>query len=188
MVKEARKTVLRMRMRHAPGKHDQPDMADGARLVAAQSLPTALLASLVAIGLFCVFWVAISDLFGRVFPWLTVALGFLVGSAVRRGGLGIDWRFPLLAAVMTVIGSLFALIVLAASYTASDLNTNVFKVLWNVTANTWPVFFAEVVNIADVVYALSGAALAAFLANRRLSRSEYHAVRVWKEGHSRVEG
>jgi hypothetical protein len=48
---------------------------------------------------------------------------------------------------------------------------------------TWPVFFAEVISAADIVFGLFAAAIAAFYANRRLSRSEYSALRKWQEGH-----
>ena len=46
---------------------------------------------------------------------------------------------------------------------------------------TWPVFFDEVLTIADGFYAVVGAGLAAFYSNRRLTRSEYLALRLWHE-------
>jgi hypothetical protein len=49
------------------------------------------------------------------------------------------------------------------------------------------VFFAEVVSAADIVFGLFGAAIAAFYANRRLTRSEYSAWRKWQERRERAE-
>jgi len=46
---------------------------------------------------------------------------------------------------------------------------------------TWPVFFDEVLTIADTFFAVVGAGLAGFYSNRRLSRSEYLALRLWRE-------
>jgi hypothetical protein len=54
-------------------------------------------------------------------------------------------------------------------------------VLRNLTALTWPVFFDEVMTPADLVFALFAAGLAAFYANRRLTRAQYLAVRTWEE-------
>ena len=51
---------------------------------------------------------------------------------------------------------------------------------------TWPVFFAEAISAADVIYAVFGAAAAAFYANRRLLRSEYSALRKWREEQARA--
>jgi len=54
-------------------------------------------------------------------------------------------------------------------------------ILRAVTSMTWPVFFDEAVSSADVVFGLFGAAIAAFYANRRLSRAEFLALRKWQQ-------
>ena len=66
------------------------------------------------------------------------------------------------------------------SYTAETFNTGTLHVLRSVTSMTWPVFFDEVLTAADGFYAALSASLAAFLANRRLSRSQYYALRLWR--------
>jgi hypothetical protein len=43
------------------------------------------------------------------------------------------------------------------------------------------VFFDEVVSAADIIFGLFAAAVAAFYANRQLSRGEYSALRKWRE-------
>ena len=47
----------------------------------------------------------------------------------------------------------------------------------------WPVFFEEALSVVDIIYAFVAAALAAFYANRRLNRAEFHALRTMSDGH-----
>jgi len=172
--------VLRLRKKHGSGTPRDATVADGERLLAAQSLRNALAAGVVAVVIFCVFWVALTALIDRVFPWITALLGAMVGFAVQRAGRGIDWRYPLLAAALALFGAVLANIVLAASTTANIFDTSTLRILQAVTSMTWPVFFDEVMTAADGFYAVVAAALAAFLANRRLSRSEYYALRLMR--------
>ena len=46
---------------------------------------------------------------------------------------------------------------------------------------TWPVFFTEAMAPADAAYALIGAAVAAFYANHRLDRTEFLALRKFRQ-------
>lgn len=170
--------VLRLRKKHGSGTPREATVADGERLLGAQSLRNALVAGVVAVAIFCVLWVALTVLIDRVFPWITVLLGAMVGFAVQRAGRGVDWRYPLLAALLALAGAVLANIVLAASTTADIFDTSTLYVLKSVTSMTWPVFFDEVMTAADGFYAVVAAALAAFLANRRLSRSQYYALRL----------
>jgi len=112
---------LRLRKRHGSGTRKDVTSADGRKLVQAQSVRNAIVAGLIAVIIFSLFWIVLTELTNRVFPWLTVVLGFLVGHGVRLAGRGTDWRFPVIAAVMTIAGSLAANIVLAASVTAEVL-------------------------------------------------------------------
>lgn len=177
---------LRLRKKHGSGKHRNASASDGARLAAEQSLLKAVVAALIAIVVFCALWVALSSLTERVFPWMTIALGAMLGFAVRRAGRGVDWRFPAVAAALTLAGSLIGNIAIAAAYTAESFDTGMLQILRAVTSMTWPVYFDEVLNAADALYAVFAAGLAAFLANRRLSRAEFYALRVWRaesDGH-----
>lgn len=174
-------SILRLRKRHGAGVARTVSAADGERLVRAQSLPAALLAGVVAIAIYCVLWIALTSLLDRVLPWLTLLLGAMVGFSVQRAGRGVDWRYPLLAAVLALAGAIVANIVVAASTTADIFDTGTLHILRAVTSMTWPVFFDEVFTAADVFYAAFAAALAAFLANRRLSRAQYYALRLWRQ-------
>lgn len=181
MNKEQQPSVLRLRKRHDPGAHERPTAADGARLVRAQSVWQGLLAGLAAVAVFVLLWALVTDLQGRLLPWFTLLLGVLVGLAVRRGGQGFDWRFPSLAALITLAGALIGIIVIAAGTTADELETSTWVVLRNVTTWTWPVFFDEVLTATDVIYACAGAAIAAWFSVRRLDRRQYQAVRLYEE-------
>ena len=172
---------LRLRKKHGEGNKVDISAADGARLVHAQSFGSAVIASLVAVVLFCVAWIALTALTNRVFPWMTVILGVVIGLLIRRAGKGVDWRFPTLAAVMAIGGSIISNIVLAASTTAAEYDTGTLQILQAVTSMTWPVFFDEVWNIADGFYAIVAAGVAAFFANTRLTRTQFHALRLWRE-------
>ena len=172
--------LLRLRRKHGEGQPLDVSAADGASLVRAQSLRNAVVASLIVFILFCVAWIALTSMTGRVFPWLTVVLGWLNGVAVRRLGRGVDWRFPLLAGIATLLGCVGSNIVLAASTTAAEFGTGTLDILRAVTTMTWPVFFDEVWNIGDTFYAAFSAGLAAVLAPRRLTRREYFALRLWR--------
>ena len=173
--------VLRLRKKHAPGAHERPTPADGKRIIDAQSVRHAFLAALIVVLVFSLLWVLVSDLFERVLPWLSMVLGLLVGIAVRRAGQGLDWRFPTIAGVMVLLGALLGNIVISAATSAREFDTNIFIILANVTTYTWPVFFDEVMNAADLVYALFGAGIAAAYSLRRLTRREFQAVRIYRE-------
>jgi hypothetical protein len=172
---------LRLRRKHGEGRKTDVTAADGARLVRAQSFRNAVIAGLIALVVFCVLWVSLSSLTNRIFPWMTVVFGGMLGIAIRRAGRGLDWRLPALAAAMAIVGSVISNIVLAASTTAAEYGTGTLHILQAVTSMTWPVFFDEVWNVADGFYAVVAAGLAGFLANRRLTRSEFYALRLWRE-------
>ena len=180
MTNKPHKSVLRLPKKHR-GAADRAGQVDVRRLLDEQSMRDALAASLIVIILFSLLWAMLSTLVNRIFPWMTIVLGVVIGLVVRRAGRGLDWRFPVLAAVLTLVGAVASNVIVAAAFTADELGTSTFTILRAVTSMTWPVFFAEVVSAADIVYALFGAATAAFYANRRLMRSEYSALRKWRE-------
>jgi len=174
------KSVLRLRKKHT-GTAAEGSAEDGEQLVRDQSLRNAFYAGLVVVIAFSVLWALTSTILNRIWPWLTLVMGIFIGLAVRRAGKGIDWRFPVLASVLAVIGALMGNIVVAAAFTARALETSTLTILRAVTAMTWPVFFAEAISPSDIVYALFGAAIAAFYANRRLNRSDFLALRKWEQ-------
>ena len=171
---------LRLRKKHGDGQQPEATASDGARILRAQSLRNAVMAGLIVTFAFCALYLATASLTGRVFAWMTVALGYLLGMAIRHAGRGVDWRFPALATAFALCGSVLSNVVLAASTTAAEFGTGTLDILRAVTAMTWPVFFDEVWNIGDTFYAVLSAGLAAFLAPRRLTRTEFYALRMWR--------
>ena len=177
--------VLRLPRRHSRDNATPPDPGEGPRLVRQQSLRGAVLASLIVVIAFSAAWALLSVAIGRVFPWMTLVQALLIGLAVRRAGRGIDWRFPTVAAIAATSGALIGNIVVAAAFTAGEFDTGTMTILRSVTAMTWPVFFDEVMTGADLFYAIAGAGLAAFYANRRLGRQQYLALRSWQQQQER---
>jgi len=181
MSEEQPKQVLRLPKRHSRDRAARPDAEAGARLVQAQSLRAAIIAAMLAIIAFGALWVILSTALDRVFPWMTVVQGAIIGLAVRRAGRGLDWRFPVVAAATAVVGALAGNVLVAASFTAAEFDTSILAVLWAATDFTWPVFFDEVLTPADVIYALAAAGVAAYYANRRLTRDQYASYRAWRQ-------
>ncbi len=173
-------SIFGLRKRHDPKVSRAPTAADAQLLVEAQSVRGAVVASLIVVIGFSILWAMLSVLIGRIFPWMTVIMGIIIGLAVRRAGLGLDWRFPVIAASFALLGSLGGNIVVAAAFTAPELGTDTLTVLSAVTVMTWPVFFDEVMTPADLIFALVSGTVAAFYANRRLTRAEYLALRTWE--------
>lgn len=173
--------VLRLRKKHLPKNKREPTPEEGQRLIDAQSMLNAILASVITIIAFGIVWSMLSTLIGSIYPWMTMVMGVFIGLAVRRAGYGLDWRFPVIAAVFAIVGSLAGNVIVAAAFTAPELGTDTLTVLRSLTALTWPVFFDEVMTPADIVFALFAAGIAAFFANRRLTRDQYLALRTLEE-------
>ncbi len=172
---------LRLRKKHSGDGPVRSTAIDGQRLLEIQSIRNAVIAGLLTVLVFSALWVSLTALLDRVFPWFTVVLGFLLGFAIRVAGRGVDWRFPLLAALLAIGGALFANVVVAASTTADEFGVSTVQILQSVTFMTWPVFFNEVLTAADAFFAVVGGGIAAFYANRKLSRSQFYALRLWQE-------
>jgi hypothetical protein len=181
IMSDEKTSIFGLPKKHTPKVSKEPTPADARRLIEAQSVRGAITASLIVVIVFGILWAMLSVLIDRIFPWMTVIMGIIIGLAVRRAGHGLDWRFPLIAAVCALLGSLGGNIVVAAAFTAPLLGTDTLTVLSAVTVMTWPVFFDEVMTPADLIFALVSAAVAAFYANRRLTRAEYLALRTWED-------
>ncbi len=176
---ESTTDVLRLPKKHRP-KADRALTADDARrLIEAQSVRNAIVASVIVIVVFSALWVMLTALVGSFYAWLSLLLGVVVGMAVRRAGLGLDWRFPVIAAVFAFLGSLAGTVVVAASNAAPELNTSTLDVLTSMTVMTWEDFFANNMTPAHWIMAGVSAALAAFYATRKLTREEVLALRMY---------
>ena len=173
--------MFRLRQKHSRRILNKPPPADAAQLIRAQSLRAAALAALVAATLLNLVWLLLADATGRFYPWFAVLQGAVIGVAVQKRGRGLDWRFSLLAAAFAVIASFSGGLAVALATTVTELEAGSVRILRGITWRTWQIYFDEVVNPVDYIYALAAAAVAAFYARRRLLRHEEFAVRMQRE-------
>jgi hypothetical protein len=166
-------------------KKPKLDQDDGERpvlygpdVIASQRFAVAVRVAAAVSVLTVVFWIAASDLLGRVFPWFVMLQGLAIGFAVRRWGHGFDWRFPTLAASIALASACLGNFLVAAHASAEELGTSVLNVVFSITFWTLEVYFAEVITPADHIFALFSAALAAYYSTRQLNRYEIHALRT----------
>lgn len=177
--------MFRLKQKHSKRQSEPPPVADPARLLREQSLKRGVIAAIgtIVVSNAAQVWLAAAT--GKYFPWFSIAQGFLIGYAIQRAGRGLDWRFPVLAAVAAIAGSFSGGFVVALATTTHELQAGALSILRGLTINTWQVYFDEVVSPVDYVYALYAAGIAAFFAKRRLDRHEVFALRKMEEGRKR---
>lgn len=155
--------------------------ADPQTILDQQSISRAVAGAVIAVALFNYAWVLSADLFDKIFPWLSMIQGMIVGLAVRRSGRGFDWRFPLIAAVAAWIAAFTANFTIAMMTTSNDLGVSAWQVAGSLTSMTFDVFFTETFNVVDHIYAVSAAAIAAFFSKRQLNRREVLVLRKYQQ-------
>ena len=170
--------MFRLNQKHSKNLGKSTSPADGQSIMSAQSLSAAFLAALAAVLLLNVMWMVSASALDRVLPWFVIVQGALVGLAVRRWGQGMDWRFPLIAVVAAWLGAYSGNLLLAADTAADEFGTGPLHILSNMSEWTLGLYFDEVVSPVDHIYAFCAAAIAAFLAKRRLTRSQEYAIRT----------
>jgi len=154
---------------------------DAGSLIRQQSVGRAILGALAAVVLFNYAWVQSAELFGKVFPWLSMLQGVFIGRMVRNAGRGFDWRFPFIAGLAAWLGAISANFAIAAMTTSDELGVSTWQVLAGLTTMTFDVFFTETFNIVDHIYAITAVAIAAFFARRILNRREVLELRKHRE-------
>lgn len=171
--------MFRLRQKHSIKRPEKHAPADAGKIIAEQSLLRASLASIATGILLSVAWANFALNTNRVFPWFTVLMGALIGLAVQRFGKGLDWRFPLLAAVVACIAAYFGNLMIGVFETGRYIEAAVPSVLAGLSLDTMENFFRNTINPIDHIYAFCAAGVAAFFANRRLNRREVLAVRTF---------
>ena len=153
-------------------------MPDAGRILAEQSTGRAVLAGIAVALLLGWVWALVSVMSGRILPWLTILIGAIVGLAVQRFGRGIDWRFPVIAALIAWTGAYAGNLMIGVVETGRYIDANPFSVFAGLSADTMENFFENTINPVDHIYAFCAAGVAAFFANRRLNRREVLALRT----------
>lgn len=172
--------MLRLKQK-SDGLDEEPlERPDPQALIASQSLIGAVVAGLVAVFATCALWTALTVATNRVFPWFTILGGIFIGLAIRRYGRGFDYRFPVIAVVLTCTGALLGNLVIALPETTRQLDAGAWQVVRGLTWRSFELFFEEVITAVDYIYAGFAAAFAAFYSRRRLDRHEEFALRTMK--------
>lgn len=172
--------MFRLNQKHSRHIVAPAQQVDGQVLIAAQSLRGAIYAALATVIVLNIAWMVSASMLNRVLPWFVIIQGVLVGQMVRRWGRGLDWRFPVIALVVAALGAYSGNLLLAADTAADEFATGPLQILTSMSEWTMGVYFDEVVNPIDHIYAFCAAALAAFLAKHRLTRAEEYAYRTLK--------
>lgn len=179
--------MFRLQQKHS--RHPalaRPPKASPEQLIAQQSVVRGLLGGLAALLLMHVAWAQSAVLLDRVFPWMTIIQGAAIGFGVQRLGLGLDWRFPLIAALLSFPAAFSGNFVVAVSLTANASGSSMLEVMSGLTANSVGSFFTETMTGVDWIFAFCSIAVATFLAKRRLTRAQSTAMIAWEQGQERA--
>ena len=170
--------MFRLKQKHSREAPDKLPPADGRRLLAEQSVIRGLVWSVVVALLLCWLWAILSVTSGRVFPWFSVLNGAVIGIAMQRFGRGLDWRFPVMAAVIAGLAAYTGNLVIGIYETGRYIEAAPLNVLGGLSADTMENFFQITINPIDHIYAFCACGVAAFFANRRLKRHEVFGLRT----------
>lgn len=171
-------SVLRLKKKHAPGMSADVDVQ---ALIDAQSAGRAAGGAAIAAVVLSIIWVYSAVVLDQFATWFSVIEGFFIGRAVQHFGQGIDWRFPVLAAIATVVTAWLGSFAAALLNTSREFYTPAMQLLSEVNWHTINTFTTGTFGIQGTIYAVIGAAIAAFFANRRLNRNEAIALRRYRE-------
>ena len=170
--------MFRLIQKHSRHLSDKRPPADGRRLLAEQSVARGLVGSIAVGLLLCWLWAVFSMMTGRVFPWFSMPIGALIGVAMQRFGRGLDWRFPVLAAIVAGIAAYAGNLMIGVLETGRYIDASPIRVLGGLSADTMRNFFRNTISPIDHIYAFCACGLAAFFANRRLKRHEVLGLRT----------
>ena len=170
--------MFRLKQKHTRKATDQRPPADGRRLLAEQSIGRGVAGSIAVGLLLCWLWAMMSIETGKIFPWFSVLIGAMIGVAMQRFGKGLDWRFPLLAAIVAGLAAYAGNLVIGVFETGRYIEAAPISVMGGLSADTMRMFFRTTINPIDHIYAFSACGVAAFFANRRLKRHEVFGLRT----------
>lgn len=178
--------MFRLQQKHSrhPGLAPRPK-ASPEQLIAAQSVVRGVLGGIAALLVVHFAWAQSAVLLDRVFPWMTIVQGVAIGYGVQRLGLGLDWRFPLIAALLSFPAAFSGNLVVAISLTANASGSSALEVVNGLTAASIGSFFTETITGVDWIFAFCSIAVATFFAKRRLTRSQSTAMIAWEQEHEK---
>ena len=166
-------SLLRWMRREKPA----PQNVDASSLLAEQQLGAGVFYTVLAAILLMALWVYTAMLLDKYYPWASIVQGIVIGLVMRRFGRGLDWRFPLAAAVVTMFAAALGSFLVALFLTGREFGTGALKLVSEISTHTVGIFYTREFGIIGVIYMCFAAILAAFYANRRLHRNEAIALR-----------
>ena len=172
---------MRLKQKHSKLLYENRPALDPAAIIASQSPMRAAIAALAVFTLITLAAMLLASLTGRVFPWIVLVQGAIMGIAIRRWGNGFDWRFPALGGSAALAGAYLQGFLIAANVAGEALGVSTISVILNMSEYTLGTYFAEDVTPADHIFAVIAAALSAFFSRRQMSRDEYRAIRLMKQ-------
>ncbi len=164
--------MFRLKQTHSQHLHETNTPASAEKLIAEQSVRAAATSAAIAIIVCNILWLYTASAFGRYFPWIAILQGVAIGLSVRAAGRGLDWRFPLVAALAAWVGAFTGNLFIALAFTATQ-NAAIDQGWWLILTS----FFLNTVTAIDVIYAFCAVAVAIFYSKRRLNRHEVFALR-----------
>ena len=164
--------MYRLKQTHSQHLHETNTPASAEKLIAEQSVRAAVTSAAIAIIVCNILWLYTASAFGRYFPWIAILQGVAIGFSVRVAGRGLDWRFPLVAALAAWVGAFTGNLFIALAFTAAQ-NAAIDQGWWLILTS----FLVNTVSAIDVIYAFCAVAVAIFYSKRRLNRHEVFALR-----------
>lgn len=170
--------MFRLKQKHTPKPQERLPPADGRKLLAEQSVQRGLIGTFAVALLLCWLWALLSMATARVFPWFSVPIGALIGIAMQRFGRGLDWRFPVMAAVIAGVAAYAGNLLIGVLETGRYIEAEPIRVMGGLSGDTMRNFFRNTIGPIDHIYAFCACGVAAFFANRRLKRHEVLGLRT----------
>lgn len=170
--------MFRLQQKHSRKQPDTGPKPDAKLILAQQSVGRAVAGGIAVVLIFGWIWTMLSMQTGRVLPWFSILIGLTVGLAVQISGRGLDWRFPVIAAVLAWAGAYVGNLMIGIVETGRYIEARPVSVLAGLSRDTMENFFALTVSPIDHIYAFCAAGVASFLAKRRLNRREVLAIRT----------
>ncbi len=164
--------MFRLKQTHSQHPHETNTPTSAEKLIAEQSVRAAVTSAAIAIIVCNILWLYTASAFGRYFPWIAILQGVAIGFSVRVAGRGLDWRFPLVAALAAWVGAFTGNLFIALAFTAAQ-NAAIDQGWWPILTS----FLMNTVTAIDVIYAFCAVAIAIFYSKRRLNRHEVFALR-----------
>jgi hypothetical protein len=121
------------------------------RLRAEQSLPLALFAGLGAVIVAACVWAVVTVETGYQIGYMAIAVGFIVGFAVRLGK-GIDKIFGVLGAVLSLIGCALGNVLSLIAFISKQEHLDLLTALSRLDYSKMPEMLAATFSVMDLVF------------------------------------